>query len=137
MKHKTAELQGALLNKAVAMALNWSFDANHTLIESGAIMVKPSLSDGDNIELFRPWELWAHGGPLIERDQISLWKGKWEGATARGMPEGWIAYIDADAVAYNGEARTEGRFTGNGPTPLIAAMRAYLASKFGDEVDLP
>lgn len=24
-----------------------------------------------------------------------------------------------------------------GPTPLIAAMRAYVASKFGDEVELP
>jgi hypothetical protein len=25
----------------------------------------------------------------------------------------------------------------NGPTPLIAAMRCYVASKFGDEVETP
>jgi len=25
----------------------------------------------------------------------------------------------------------------SGPTPLIAAMRCYVASKFGDEVDVP
>jgi len=31
-----------------------------------------------------------------------------------------------------------GGFThGYGPTPLIAAMRCYVASKMGDEIDVP
>ncbi|MNW06473.1 hypothetical protein D3C71_2028910 [compost metagenome] len=29
------------------------------------------------------------------------------------------------------------RCGGDGPTPLIAAMRCYVASRVGDEVDLP
>jgi hypothetical protein len=32
--------------------------------------------------------------------------------------------------------RTES-YTLDGPTPLIAAMRCYVASKLGDEVELP
>lgn len=121
MKHKTAELEGRYLDWAVALAFGVGKVA----------LIRPSG------EPFEPSSNWAHGGPIIELEQISLWKGRWEGATARGMPEGWIAYIDADAVAYNGEARTEGRVTGNGPTPLIAAMRAFVVSKLGDEAELP
>jgi hypothetical protein len=30
-----------------------------------------------------------------------------------------------------------GNVTMLGPTPLIAAMRCYVASKLGDEVDIP
>ena len=29
------------------------------------------------------------------------------------------------------------RADGKGPTPLIAAMRAYVASRFGETIDLP
>jgi hypothetical protein len=34
-------------------------------------------------------------------------------------------------------ASTPGGFDYFGPTPLIAAMRAFVASKLGDTVDLP
>ena len=65
---------------------------------------------------------WAQGGPIIEREKINLncgddtWgvaEGVWEAAHPRGMN-----------VSF-------------GPTPLIAAMRCYVASKLGDEVDIP
>ena len=57
---------------------------------------------------------WAQGGPIIEREEISLWT---EGYTA------WEA--------------TSGGCQEWGSTPLIAAMRCYVASKLGDEVDVP
>ena len=59
---------------------------------------------------------WAQGGPIIERQEIEL--------VPKGMH--WDAYADEDFhVPYSG------------PTPLIAAMRCYVASKLGDEVEIP
>lgn len=57
---------------------------------------------------------WKHGGPIIEREKITP---EWTG-------ENWMAYIKHDDEFY-------------GDTPLIAAMRCYVASKLGDDVDVP
>ena len=65
---------------------------------------------------------WAHGGPIIEREKISL--------TPRDY--GW------DALYHDRLFEEDGSdFFMRGPTPLIAAMRCYVASKLGDEVDVP
>jgi hypothetical protein len=57
---------------------------------------------------------WAQGGPIIERENISL---------RHEVHCGWGAHVSGQI--------SESCFE---PTPLIAAMRAYVASKFGDEV---
>ena len=57
---------------------------------------------------------WAQGGPIIEREKMTL---EWTG-------EDWMAYIRHDEEYF-------------GPTPLIAAMRCFVASKLGEEVELP
>lgn len=59
---------------------------------------------------------WAKGGPIIEREKIAI------DCDDEGS---WVASYNAKPVAYYG------------PTPLIAAMRAFVASQFGDEVDIP
>lgn len=68
---------------------------------------------------------WAFGGPIIEREGISIMQlseGPANPKWAANFEIGWHSQeLDAPHV---------------GPTPLIAAMRAYVASKFGDEVDL-
>jgi hypothetical protein len=56
---------------------------------------------------------WAQGGPIIEREKMTL---EWTG-------EDWMAYIRHDEEYF-------------GPTPLIAAMRCYVASKLGDAVEV-
>lgn len=59
---------------------------------------------------------WAQGGPIIERESIALLpSGDW-GAVKN------LAFLTP---------------THHGSTPLIAAMRCYVASKLGDEVDVP
>jgi hypothetical protein len=67
------------------------------------------------------WEYstdWAQGGPIIERECIDL---QYQG----GDVDVWAADIfGADCSVY-------------GDTPLIAAMRCYVSSKLGDEVDVP
>ena len=62
---------------------------------------------------------WAQGGPIIERERICPCPS----SHAVGSP--WSA------------TDFTGHITHFGPTPLIAAMRCYVASKLGDEIDLP
>lgn len=60
---------------------------------------------------------WAQGGPIIERERIDVF------STANGT--GWCAQSDVRV------------YSGYGPTPLVAAMRCYVASKLGDEIEIP
>ena len=67
---------------------------------------------------------WEYGGPIIERESIRL------------MPEQGATYVDCVWLA--GNANEDGdEFNGEGPTPLIAAMRCFVASKMGDEIEIP
>lgn len=61
---------------------------------------------------------WAHGGPVIERERIAI---------STNCPQGWVARLASGVVTRSA----------NAPTPLVAAMRAYVASKLGDVVDVP
>ena len=71
-------------------------------------------ADHDNNRPWSPSTSWTQGGPLVERERIMLKPGQDE----------WVAdWIRHDRVA-----------VGIGPTPLIAAMRCFVASKFGEEV---
>lgn len=56
---------------------------------------------------------WSQGGPIIEREGIDTYQS--------GV---WVAEIG-------------GKHTTEGPTPLIAAMRCFVASRLGDEVNIP
>jgi hypothetical protein len=69
---------------------------------------------------FKPSANWAHGGPIIER----------EGVEVQRLPLGeWRAQLNAKGC---------GPYCRHyGPTPLIAAMRCYVASVLGDTVDIP
>ena len=66
---------------------------------------------------YKPSTYWAQGGPIIER----------EGVLLEPQSDHWDATLDnGDYVFW--------RF---GPTPLIAAMRCYVANKLGEEVEIP
>lgn len=70
---------------------------------------------------------WAQGGPIIERKGITV--GPYR--TTEHTTGHFQAYIGWDC------ANMEPLFQEDGPTPLIAAMRCYVASKLGDEVEIP
>ena len=61
---------------------------------------------------------WSQGGPIIEREGIAIW-------TRYDDDEGWKALMKAYDEDMSGE------------TPLIAAMRCYVKSKLGDEIEIP
>lgn len=68
---------------------------------------------------YKPSTDWSQGGPIIEREVIETNRG---GAYQHNF---WCASVG------HGNKRLYG------PTPLIAAMRCYVASKLGDEVEVP
>jgi hypothetical protein len=82
---------------------------------------------------------WAQGGPIIEREGIGVYRecvyechgSKW--ATHEGTV--WEAIIGVYQVGEHECAEQGLRITG--PTALVAAMRCYVASKLGDEVEVP
>ncbi len=65
---------------------------------------------------------WSQGGPIIEQERIAIWFEKYDDIDS-ALPV-WAA------VRFN-----EQNYYGS--TPLIAAMRCYVASKLGDEVEVP
>lgn len=118
---KTSELTGPALDWAVAKceALSAYTDLGN---EGWGVYVDYS-DDYCNVH-YTPTLNWGWGGPIIERESIRL------------MPDQGATYVDCVWLA--GNANEDGdEFNGEGPTPLIAAMRCYVASKLGDEVEIP
>ena len=70
-------------------------------------------------DVYMPSTDWAQGGPIIERERIDI--NFW------AIP---VSELDHGCYA------TKTPHHANGPTPLIAAMRCYVASKLGDEVEI-
>ena len=106
---QTADLQGAALDWAVAKCEGRKEPA---ILEN----FKVAWYSWGNVHYSTKWAL---GGPIIEREQIEL------------------RYDDGIWSAAHPLIRPKSRWWRNGPTPLIAAMRCYVASKLGDEVEIP
>ena len=105
---KTNELIGPALDWAVAKCEG----------ETQIVQFSPLASSK---HYYAPSRKWAQGGPIIEReiDQISRYEAYPDYRADRFATDD---YEDCHAI---------------GPTMLIAAMRCYVASKLGDEVDIP
>jgi hypothetical protein len=110
---KTSELTGAQLDWAVAKCEG--INLHHAIQPHGYLEILFNEANGGDV--FTPSNDWAQGGPLIDRENIT-----WDGQAAtlcrhvKGKYPKWSEY---------------------GPTPLIAAMRCYVASKLGDTIDIP
>lgn len=119
MKVKTSELIDHQLDWAVASIMP----------ESAPVYRLHQHSKGATIYLhegfrehgvdFRPSRSWAHGGPVIDR-MVE------DGLTMGSSVDGWaIARFWTENKTYTGA------------TLLVAAMRCYVASKLGDEFEIP
>ena len=111
---KTNELSGAALDWAVAKC-EGLLAFGHRKISDDCVI---TLSTGE-FEIFAPSTSWSEGGPIIEREKINI-------SMSASAP--WMAWF------YDGLEMVE---LTDGGTPLIAAMRCYVASKLGDEVQIP
>ena len=128
MKVKTAVLKDAPLDWAVAKAQGRTeikiFGRNQPS-DRGWVEVRFNPDPKAATARFDPTENWSQGGPIIEREEIGLRRNA---PCSRGRE--WEASPSITAKGAGGK-------WGTGPTPLIAAMRCFVASKLGDEVDIP
>jgi hypothetical protein len=106
---KTSELTGAALDWAVAKCEGWPMDIWFDEDQM------PMIRD-DEVPEWKPSTDWAQGGPIIERENIEVFR----------RDEQWFAYSSLSKPQ-----------DFHGRTPLEAAMRCYVASKMGDEIEVP
>ena len=106
---KTSELTGAALDWAVSKA------------------------EGVDVTHLYAWDYsrnkfstnWAQGGPIIERTCASVFFDIKDASYGGHPDEPWFSEMDDAGGMWHGQ------------TPLIAAMRCYVASKLGDEIEVP
>jgi hypothetical protein len=100
-----------LTTELTKIQLNWAVAKCEDMQGKGLDWVTPAWTT-----------YWRHSGPIIEREGITIthYGNDWEDA--------WSAR--------KGDGHWKGKET-YGPTPLIAAMRCYVQSKMGDEVEIP
>lgn len=115
MKIKTKDLTGAALDWAVAKCEN-----SDTSIEHFIAMHSHYAYDHGTFDYSTDW---AQGGPIIERIK-GLQLKNWLESKPETCCEVHIHDYEGDWIQF-------------GPTPLIAAMRCYVTSKLGNEVDVP
>lgn len=108
---KVSEATGAALDWLVWVAAGGA--AAYPKTATGKAFLK--LWKGNTAKYVHPSTDWSQGGPIIERDEISLYR----------MTSDWIAVHNPV-----GDGQSA-------PTPLIAAMRCYVASKLGETVEVP
>lgn len=113
---KTSELTGTALDWAVA---NCDGITDHDM---GSFIIP--ILDAVQAYQYSPSTDWAQGGPVIEREGIDVVNAK-----NIGYNEAWMACAPK-------RFGSRGDYS-YGPTPLIAAMRCYVAAKLGDEVEVP
>lgn len=115
---KTSELKDLALDWAVAKCEG----VQVTLSKTGyLIFIDPAVYSGPMGRGFNPSTDWAQAGPIIEDGGI---------ATSQ-----YDDYPNWSATMYATDFNEH--IVAHGPTLLIAAMRCYVASKLGDDVDVP
>ena len=115
MKVKASELQGEALDRAVAHCVEWS--KKFPIFTDEEPMSKGNYSTD-----------WALAGPIIERENISVFMDdeKWAAYASHSLPQNFY-----------GTSKDPDWDDGDEGSPLIAAMRCYVASVLGDEVEVP
>ncbi len=127
---KTCELEGAVLDWAVAMAegeevIVHGIGQYRYDVRGGIHCCKYGCTFGprsitEEVERYEPSDSWAQGGPLIEKHKLDIGApmenvtGPWNANTEWGHPMGTP-----------------------GPTPLVAACRAIVRAKLGETINVP
>ena len=122
---KTADMTGAALDWAVSKCE----EATVEIGKRGQVIFDTYQDDppagvneynDSRWQTYSPSTNWEQGGPIIEREKIE--------PRHVGNTFGWRAFLKFNndpVICYSG------------PTFLVAAMRCYVASRLGDDVEIP
>ena len=130
IKRKVAELEGALLDWAVATITlkphHHDFDRCFIVSEYGAGWMDARVRNG-GIRHYQPSTDWAVGGPLLDHYRPHFTPQDGNGYFAGDKVSGprWLARMPSAA------------FNEMGPTMLMAGMRAIVAHHHGVEMEVP
>ena len=118
-KIKTSELTGTALDWAVAQCEGLAVRYQPFFLTASDIKTP---ADWDTALEYSPSTDWSQGGQIIERGRIFL--------KPKSSSSDWRSYVIS--ATGNGVQHSQ-----HGPTPLVAAMRCYVASRLGDEIEIP
>jgi len=130
MKIKTRDLAGRALDWTVATCKGATEEwrGGGPFFWRGAPCVRVGGHDVD----YSPSTDWAAGGPIIEREDIDTGRNL---AHSNVVRDEFIASLSRCKTHPTRDVRWYA--TMPGPNRLVAAMRCYVASKLGEEVDIP
>jgi hypothetical protein len=123
MIHRVFDLVGPRLDAAVAKAQRVASEPDVNLdlgLDDDAL---PPLAPEDE---FRPSTNWAQGGAIIDSERISV--------VFEGDVDGWYAGYEMGTTTDFAFFSSRGQ---QGPTALVAAMRAFVVKRLGEEIELP
>lgn len=149
---KIAELTGGMLDLWVAKSdprcegLTWEQREDHWagvydgdvgafITDRGPVAAMRLRRKYDNVaEHYAPSTNWQHGGPIIERENIQLGPPTNRVHRNGGPNSGWGESGVWSACTWHNGANGRRSIAHHETSPLIAAMRCYVASKYGEEV---
>lgn len=137
----TTELIGIALDWVVNSIENdTSLHVKRELGSSGEWLFFNDAESLHPVELEKYSSEWKYGGPIIDREFIAVFSvdseddpfgGEWAAGQQRHQPLGQVDRSGGEGY------RFYNRYLRRGPTPLIAAMRCYVACKRGNTVKVP
>jgi hypothetical protein len=88
--------------------------------------------DDEGRRPYKPSTDWSQGGPLLERERLSLtYDAHWHYDPTDPEDNGERWYCE---LTEPNEGSSHGMY---GPTPLVAAMRTLVSSRLGPEIEIP
>jgi hypothetical protein len=105
-------------NELTRAALNWAVAKCEGLF-GPTLLIAAMRCYGT---VYTPSTDWSQGGPIIEREWLDV--TPWPNESDEELRWHCEQHDSIECVAF-------------GPTPLIAAMRCYVASKLGDDIEIP
>jgi hypothetical protein len=118
-------------SKLIGPALDWAVakcEGEDYIAESGVNGI------GIEYEATNYSANWSQGGPIIEREMSKVFRnvgGTWSAMILKDVP------LTPEEQGTSLALSRREQWNGSGPTPLIAAMRCYVASNLGDTVQIP
>ena len=123
MKIKTADLTGPALDWAVATCDGYEGQFEDEVSGPWLVPQEGFLHDEKSLSQYSPSTSWSQGGPIIEREWLDI--------------TSWPNESDEEQRWQCHQYDAPKPYQALGPTSLIAAMRCVVASRLGDEVDVP
>ena len=108
-----------LTKDLIGPALDWAVAKCERYVSALSACQDVLIERDGVVDYFNPSVNWGWGGPIIERERISI--RQWTNVPIVH------AYMPQDNAPW----------LSDGTSPLVAAMRCFCSFKLGDEVDVP